>query len=165
MRIAVTDANIFIDTLSVELESYIPLLGLEVYTTQLVLGELEEDQIARLQGINIYQFSGGEQEALDAFKVKKGLSDADHSVIFLAEIISAMVISGDSLVRKTCEERKLEVHGILWLLDLCITQGHLTQEEAYAKLALLMEANNRLPKKDCNERLEKWGKKNKLEGR
>ena len=96
---------------------------------------------------------------LETFQVKKGLSDADHSVIFLAELLSAMVISGDSLVRKTCLERKLEVHGILWLLDECISKDHLTPEQAHLKLTKLMEVNNRLPTKDCDERLEKWKKK------
>jgi predicted nucleic acid-binding protein len=159
MKIAVTDANIFIDILFLELHVYLPDLDLDIYTTRLVFGELEEDQIAKLEGVIVYQFSDEEQVTLDEFQVKKGLSDADHSVIFLAELLAAMVISGDSLVRKTCQERKLEVHGILWLLDECIRKNHLTPEQAHLKLTQLMEVNNRLPKKDCDERLEIWNKK------
>ena len=49
MKIAVTDANIFIDLLYMEMQLLLLKLELEIYTTQFVLDELEEEQITKLQ--------------------------------------------------------------------------------------------------------------------
>jgi predicted nucleic acid-binding protein len=156
MRIAVTDANIFIDLLYIDLHHSITQLGLEIYTTRHVIDELEEEQIQNLPGLHIYQFSDEEFEELSEYKIKSGLSDADHSVVFIAEKMSALVISGDSLVRKTCKERHLDVHGILWIIDECVRSNHLTTKQAHGKLTSLMAYNKWLPIKDCEERLKRW---------
>jgi hypothetical protein len=104
----------------------------------------------------IYAFSEDELEELADYFIKKGLSAADHSVLFIAGKMKAVVISGDALVRKTCLDMKLEVHGILWLLDEYINCQHLTYKQAHEKLAALMKYNKRLPIKECEERLAKW---------
>lgn len=162
MKIAVTDANIFIDLIHLGLHVFISQLNLEIFTTQNVLDELDEEQIQILDGLignkslTIYAFSDEEYEAFSDFSVKRGLSVADHSVLFIAEKLSALILSGDSLLRKTCEERKFEVHGILWIIDECIRCRHLTYQEAHKKLCSLMEYNKRLPSKECNERLVEW---------
>jgi predicted nucleic acid-binding protein len=156
MRIAVTDANIFIDLLYVDLHPLITQLGLEIYTTRHVIDELDEEQVQSLPKVNIYQFKDDEFVKLSAYKIKRGLSDADHSVLFIAEKLAAIVLSGDDLVRKTCIERKLEVHGVLWIMDECVRCNHLTTAEAHKKLTTLMSYNKRLPKRDCEERLARW---------
>lgn len=162
MRIAVTDANIFIDVIYIEIHLLLPKIGLEIYTTQNVLDELDEDQIQLLKEliqnnlIVIYAFSKEEQDEFSNYFIKRGLSLADHSVIFLAEKIDATVLSGDSLVRTTCHERKLEVHGVLWLLDECIDKKHLSHHQAHEKLTVLMNYNKRLPVKECEARIHKW---------
>lgn len=162
MRIAVTDANIFIDVIYIEIHSLFPKIGLEIYTTQNVLDKLDDYQIQLLQQliddnvIVVYTFSEKELEEFSKFFIKRSLSLADHSVIFLAEKINAIVISGDGLVRTTCHERKLEVQGILWFLDECVDKTHLKHQQAHEKLTALMNYNKRLPAKDCEVRLHKW---------
>jgi predicted nucleic acid-binding protein len=141
------------------LHGFITQLDIEIYTTQHVLDELIDGEIEKIPGLKLYEFTGEEYEELLAYKIKRGLSDADHSVIFIAEKISAIVISGDSLVRKTCKERHLEVHGVLWILDECLRYQHLNEKEAHEKLTALMGYNKRLPTKECEERLENWSKK------
>ena len=47
-RIAVNDANLFIDLCEIDLVEIFFELPLEFHTTQLILNELEEDQLQRL---------------------------------------------------------------------------------------------------------------------
>lgn len=156
MKIAITDANIFIDLLYINLHIHIGQLGFEIYTTRQVLEELDDEQKDSFTDILLYHFNEQEIQELSNYSIKKGLSDADHSVLFIAERLSATVISGDALLRKTCQERNLKVHGILWIIDECIKNRYITESEAHGKLSSLMDYNKRLPYKDCIERLIKW---------
>jgi len=92
------------------------------------------------------------------FFIKRSLSIADHSVLFIATKLEAMIISGDLVVRKTCQALKIEVHGILWILDQCLAKEQITHKEAHSKLSGLMGYNKRLPAKDCQSRLDLWSK-------
>ena len=77
MKIAITDANIFIDIIYLEIHSLLPLIGFEIYTTQYVLNELDEDQIQKLQPIIsnnvliVYSFQENELEELSKFFIKE----------------------------------------------------------------------------------------------
>ncbi len=162
MKIAVTDANIFIDIIYLKIHPILFKIGLEIYTTQYVLDELDEEQLEELRQIindkilMVYSFSNDELNELSKYFVKRSLSAADHSVLFIANKMKAMVISGDALVRKTCNDMKLEVHGILWLMDECINCNHFSYKQAHNKLSDLMIFNKRLPIKECETRLAKW---------
>lgn len=164
MRVAVTDANIFIDIVYLKIHTGLFKIGYEIYTTQYVLNELDEEQVLQLQDLIkdnvliVYPFTEQELTELDEFFIKRGLSYTDHSVLFIATKMNAVIISGDSLIRTTCQQKKWEVHGILWLLDECINCKYLTSKEASEKLSDLMIFNKRLPAKDCELRLVKWQK-------
>lgn len=162
MRIAVTDANIFIDILYLDMHHHLVSLDLEIVTTQFVIDELDDDQIGNLGELIsngklvIYPFTEDDLSEFSSYSIKRSLSTADHSVIFIAQKVNAMVISGDSVVRSTCEQLEIEVHGILWLFDECISCNQLTMKQAHAKLTDLMTFNKWLPKKECNARLARW---------
>lgn len=136
MTIAVTDANIFIDIIYLQIHHALFRLGLEIYTTQYVLDELDEEQLEQLKQLifdkvlTVYHFGETELNELSKYIKKKSLSTADHSVLFVAEKLQSLVISGDAVVRRTCREMNLEVHGILWLMDEYIKCRHLNQMES-----------------------------------
>lgn len=67
-----------------------------------------------------------------------------------------MVLTGDKLIRKWCTKNKLKVHGILWLLDEFVEPQLLTHSEANQKLNDLLEINQWLPAKACEQLIEKW---------
>jgi len=73
MRIAVTDANIFIDMIFLEIHPLLLKLDLEIYTTQFVMDELEADQVQQLQKLNqsrilkVYAFKEDELDELSDF--------------------------------------------------------------------------------------------------
>lgn len=162
MKIAVTDANIFIDIIYLGIHTSLFKIGLEIYTTQFVLDELDDNQLSTLDKLItdkiliIFEFTNDELALLSGYFIKKSLSVADHSVIFIADKMKAIVLSGDALVRKTCESMKLEVHGILWLFDECINCNYFSLQEAHKKLTDLMLFNKRLPENECEVRLIRW---------
>jgi predicted nucleic acid-binding protein len=161
-RIAVTDANIFIDVIFMEIEGILPDAGFMLHTTRQVMDELNEEQSGKLSALIalnrllVHDISGGMFDDFSNYFINKGLSLADHSVLFMAERMDAIVISGDGLVRKICLHRKMEVHGILWLLNECVTRDLLTKSLACERLSALMLFNPRLPLAECNDLLHRW---------
>ena len=162
MDIAVTDANIFIDLIYLDLHHILPKIDLKIYTTHEVLGELYDEQQEALQllisagDLIVYNFSGDERDALEIFFISRKISPVDHSVIFLAEKMGATLLTGDEPVRKTCLERNLKAHGILWLFDLFFDNQLLTPISCAENLEKLMKKNSRLPRMECHSRLDRW---------
>jgi len=67
-----------------------------------------------------------------------------------------ILLSGDKSLRKAAEEEKVEVHGLLWVLDGLIDRKLLLPMEARAALIKMLEHGARLPKDDCDNRLKQW---------
>lgn len=162
MKIAITDANIFIDLTYLGMLDLLFSIELEIHTTREVFDELNEGQqgelIAHEQQSNItfYSFTIEEQEELQAFEIYRGLSFSDNTVIFLANKIGATVISGDNKIRKACKQKKVEVHGILWLFDMFIEHKLIDTNTAISRLSYLMQFNKWLPVEECNKRIAGW---------
>jgi predicted nucleic acid-binding protein len=162
MRIAVSDANIFIDLLEVEAVAHLFSLDMEVHTTDRVLLELYPEQEQELLKYHtrgdliLHQITDDDKAAINAANYNPGLSDADKSVLFLAGRVEAMVLTGDDLVRKNCHQSAIEIHGILWLLDQFVEQGILETSQVHRLLERLMTINTRLPVEHCTTRLNKW---------
>ncbi len=166
MRIAVTDASIFIDLIDIGWMERLPRLGFAIITTYDVVAELYDEQQAVLAGLVADQgleVHGVPEEELSAWRQKVSaasrLSRPDLTVLWLAVRMGAVVLTGDRLMRSTSEGLKLEVHGLLWLFDQFLENGLATRVEAVSCLRLVMESNPRLPVAECKARLEKWGRK------
>jgi predicted nucleic acid-binding protein len=162
MKLAITDANVFIDLLYLELLPHLFEVGYSIYTTQEVFDELLETQQEALnlflveKKLIIYCFNAKEYAELIQFKVSNRLSYTDHSVLFLAERLNAIVVTGDNLLRKLCEKRQLTVHGILWLFDQFVDKKCLTPNDAAQVLRKLIAYNRRLPKQESQQRIRDW---------
>lgn len=162
MKLAVTDANIFIDLFYIKHIDLLFRINCEIYTTNQVIIELEnhhQDELLKLKNdkyLIVYGLEDEEITNLSNYKDYKGLSDSDKSVLYLSEKVDAMVLSGDDLVRKTCKKRKIEIHGILWLLDQFVYMNHIKPIDAANKLEELTKYNSRLPIDSCEERIKKW---------
>ena len=170
MKIAVKDANVFIDLESMGLLDLWFRLGITTLTSSLVVEELRQGaHVVALACISNGQvtealISGEEMAGSFADFVDEhgdeGLSDADLSVLYLAVREGAMVLSGDRLLRTTAKERHLDVHGTLWILDRLIDAGHLPPEQAADHLESLMRRTGRqqryLPKAECGARIRRW---------
>jgi uncharacterized protein YacL len=162
MKLAVTDANIFIDLIHIEWIDHVFALEVEIHTALEVFEELNDRQQQILAGFQtrgflyIHSLSDSDRTEMKMVKVPRALSEADGVVVFLAKKLNAEVLTGDGPLRKHCLAEKIEVHGILWLIDTFLDMGLTTPDQCAACLERLMLYNNRLPVTECEQRLRRW---------
>ena len=162
MKIAINDANILFDLIDLDLIYYLFRLDYSFYTTDMVIDEFKnEHQKAIIQSIIKYNnFTVIIIDDITKIFVEKQnypkLSVQDCSVLVTAIEQSALILTGDSNLRKTALIKRIEVHGILWVFDKLIEKGLISSSTAFNKLTDLMSYNSRLPYEDCSARLEKW---------
>ncbi|HRI61822.1 MAG TPA: hypothetical protein PK228_18920 [Saprospiraceae bacterium] len=162
MKIAVTDANIFIDLIWLDRIAGLFELGLEVVTPHEVMEELLHNQLDILQPyieskqLVVHHLSDAAYLELDDWEVSNRLSFPDKTALYLAKKLDAMVLTGDNLFRKQAISLMLEAHGLLWIFEQWVLQGWIVSQEARELLGKLMLFNDRLPQKECQELIEKW---------
>lgn len=162
MKIAVTDANIFIDLIEIEIFHFLFDLGLEIHTTKAVYDQLIPEQQAIVEpfvqskALIVYNFSFEELMAISVIDFPPGLEVADQSIYYYATKIEAMLLSGDKRLRSFCESNAVEVRGVIWVFDNFVSKSVISKRVAASKLQLLMDINNRLPFEDCRKRISKW---------
>ncbi len=165
MKIAVTDANIFIDLIKLQWLGYLFSINVEIYTTREVIDELMDSQLERVtpfiqsQQLIIYSFSSEEVERIRIMIAPSSLTIQDKSVVFLAKHLQAGVLSGDNPLRKFCIRHDLKVKGIIWLFDEFLEFELIDYETAISQMNYLLSFNNRLPAIDCQARLKDWKEK------
>ena len=148
MKLAVTDACIFIDLCEVALIAPFFLLDIEVHTSVDVFNELypEQQQILRayqsVSRLTIHNISPPDRVAISQTAYPKSLSEMDKTVLHLAIALDAMILSSDGVVRNYAKGRSTECHGMLWILDRLLTAAHLSPAEAVRYLRKLMEVNS-----------------------
>jgi predicted nucleic acid-binding protein len=160
MRIAITDANIFIDLIHIELHGFLFALDFEVHTSLEVFDELSEWQKKSLQKF-VKQKELTLHDCTDVSPVEfvreiKALSDSDKTVLYLAAHLDAFVLTGDGLIRKIGGIQKVEIHGVFWLLDKFLENKLISMKQAGQQLKKLMDYNKRLPLNECEKRLTIW---------
>lgn len=164
MRLAVTDANIFIDLIKLDLIAHLFSIELEIYTCEDVIDELNDHQTDILRKFQqsgqliIRHLTDDERHMVDTLKSQRGLSYADRSSIVLTKEIKGILLTGDGRVRKFCEREKIEFKGILWMFDCFLHFQCISYTLAVEKMELLMTINNRLPTDECQVRLKIWQK-------
>jgi len=160
MKVAVTDANIFIDIIHIGLHGRLFSLGFQVHTSLRVFDELNESQKQLLRKFvdrgDLTINNCDEISSVESVRIVRGLSNSDKEMIYLARHLNAMILSGDGLVRKVTGIQNIEVHVIFWLLDRFIEERFITKKQANKKLKELMVYNKRLPSDECNKRLSTW---------
>jgi predicted nucleic acid-binding protein len=161
MKIAITDANIFIDLIHLGLCGKLFALGFEVHTAREVYEELHEDQQAKLDEFATSSLltihKPKEIELLPLLKANKGLSESDKVVVQLAIEINAFILTGDRLLKKTSVGNKVEVHGVLWLIAKFVEHQLVDKVDACEHITKLKKLNNRLPQDECDKMLKEWG--------
>jgi hypothetical protein len=162
MKIAVTDANIFIDLIRLNMLALLFSIEMEIYTTQEVVDQLNDSQARELAAflesrhLKVYRLTEEELEAVIAFEAPRSLELADRAVAWLSIRLAATVLTGDGVLRKFCQTKQLEVRGILWFFDCLVEKELFTPRFAAEKLAELQQINPRLPRSEIAIRLQKW---------
>ncbi|MDI9606213.1 MAG: hypothetical protein QM305_13000, partial [Bacteroidota bacterium] len=91
----------------------------------------------------------------------KSLSEADKSVLYIANKINACVLSSDKTLRNCAKNKEIECHGMIWIFDKFVETTTLTPREAMSKLNQLVASNflfrnNQKLVGEIEKRLKKW---------
>ncbi len=167
VKIAVTDANIFIDLYDLGLTQSFFNLELEVHTTSTVLFELYSEQQAILQAyqsvdrLSIHNLQEQDFIEIHNENYPKSLSEADKSVLHIANKINACVLSSDKTLRNYAKNKEIEYHGMIWIFDKFVETATLTPKEAKSKLKQLVDSNfmflnNQKLVEEIEKRLKLW---------
>ncbi len=163
MKIVISDTNIFIDLICVDLLDAFLELPYEIQTTDFVLLELNDSQLKIIEEKiteSKIEVNSADEKELDEItnmhRKKPALSLEDFSVFFFAIKNNASILTGDKTFRTFAEQKNLDVKGILWVFDE-IEKGIIRERKLLAEsLEKLTTINTRLPKEECEKRITKW---------
>jgi hypothetical protein len=162
MKLAVTDANIFIDLIKLQMLAMLFAIDMEIHTTREIVDQLNEGQYANLiefigpHHLRVHDLSDRQLQEVIQLDAPRALEFADKSVAWLSMELSATVLTGDGPLRKYCKAKDLEVRGIIWLFDTIVEKGLMKPSLAADKMDYLVSFNSRLPKEECAQRIQKW---------
>jgi hypothetical protein len=162
MKLAVTDANIFIDLIKLQMLALLFNIDIEIHTTKEIVDQLNDQQLLHLTefidswDLRVHYLSADQLQEVIKLATPRSLEFADKSVAWLSLQLAATVLTGDGPLRKYCQTKHLEVRGIIWLFDVVIEKGLLSPSSAAEKMESLLRFNNRLPKDECSHRIQQW---------
>jgi predicted nucleic acid-binding protein len=162
-RIAIQDANILIDLVKTGLLDYCLALHYQFTTTDIILAELYDEQIALIQPhissgkFVIIEITEDELMEIQLLSIENTrLSEQDWSAVYYALQKETILLSGDKRLRELAKSKGLTVHGIFWLLDELVAIEILSPTQACAFLNQLILINKRLPANECDKRIKIW---------
>jgi len=165
MNILISDTNIIIDLIELEMFDAFLELPLDIKTTDFVVNiELDEyKQLKILENalankIEILE-ADSEQliEILKIYQNTKGLSLTDCEVYYFSkELEDTVLLSGDKRLRNFAKKNGLDVKGIIWIFDLFEKQSRYNVKYLALKMEELLSKNTRLPTDECKKRINKW---------
>ncbi len=144
MKVAVTDACIFIDLIELDILSSFFKLQLEVNTSVDVFNELYPSQQELLTEYRsggkllIHNILPEEREIIANANFPKSLSESDKSVVFLAKKIDALILSSDKALRNYSKRNSIPYHGMLWIFDRLIESSLISDNVAVTKIKALI---------------------------
>lgn len=147
MKIALTDACIFIDIHDLKLTPVFFSMPMEIHSTVDVYNELYDDHKHFLEAftavgkLTLHILTDADRKQVQNGDFPQGLSEADKSVIYIAGNIGAMLLSSDRAVRRYAKSKGVDCHGMLWILERLVDSGTLPPTQAIMKLKELMATN------------------------
>lgn len=167
IKIAVTDACIFIDLYDLGLIASFFSLELEIHTSTAVYFELyaEQQQILKAyQSVDkLIVHNLQEKDFLEIYSelYPKSLSETDKSVLHIANKLNACVLSSDKSVRNWAKNKDIQYHGMIWIFDRLVEGKILMPGEAAKKMNDLNKSNfiyqnNRSLIAEMEKRLKIW---------
>jgi predicted nucleic acid-binding protein len=158
MLLTISDASVLVDMTDTNLLGPLTRLPYRFVVPDFVAKEITRDVqrelVDRLVGakkLTVLTASEEDLRLIEALlKDHPALSYADCSVVILAERNKALILTNDSRMRKVSERRHLICHGTLWIIEQLVQETIVTAQQAKRALHLLLEANPRLPKAECD---------------
>lgn len=167
MKIAITDACIFIDLHDLNLTIPFFSLNLEIHTSLDVFYELYPEQQQLLKAfvsvgkLKIHNLIEQDRKEILEAQYPKSLSEMDKTVLHLALKQNALVLSSDKAVRNCAKLKAIDYHGMLWIFDRLIEEKILSKTDSSTKLIELIRLNiiyqnNSKLMSEFKKRLDLW---------
>lgn len=163
MRVVISDSSVLIDlakirlietTLALPYEFVIPDV---IFADELIdLKHYQREQLIKL-GFKIGSLTGEQVSTVYQYGLSyKPLAINDCFALVLAESIEqAILLTGDSNLRKTAQRHRVETHGIIWLCEQM--RERLTVENKALLVALETlrdDPRTRIPKRELNRLID-----------
>jgi predicted nucleic acid-binding protein len=167
MRIAVKDANVFIDMELMGLFELWASLGYETLTTTMITQELERgnhrEALAYIETDQITVIAPDTEEVeIFSHELGDAISIQDASVLLIALQYEALLLTGDKKLRTNANLFDVKCHGSIWILEQLILNQKLSGRVAAEKLQHLTNPKNEnmrfLPTQIVEECLRRWRK-------
>ncbi|MCR4579058.1 MAG: hypothetical protein K5681_01795 [Treponema sp.] len=166
-KLVISDTNIFLDLISVDLLEAFFSLPCDFFTTDFVISEIIQPmQISALERfiktgrLEVASFDFDELMNINEVfeKNDNNASLTDCSVWYYAKKTSGRLLTGDGKLRKSAEADNVKVSGILYIFDNLVEYGILDPFLAADLLEKLTLINMRLPRGECQKRIADWRK-------
>lgn len=165
MEIVVSDTNIFVDLINIGILDTVLELPFEFHTVDSVIAEItdkyQRDLIDKAvsDGRLIVRTMDDEENmeiAMMYVTRSNNTSMQDCSVWYYAKKYNYRLLTGDRKLRLAASNDGVVVSGIIFLFDKIVE--HQIEGKGYVgkKLRELYSRNNRLPKKEIEERVNMW---------
>lgn len=170
-KIVVSDTNIFLDLISIDLLASFFELPCKIHTSDFVLSEILQPEqqkavndFVRNESLTVKGFDFNELSEISDLQKNCGTNASltDCSVWYYAKKMKARLLTGDGKLRKVVEKDDVIVSGILHIFDNLVEYGILEKSIAAQKLSELIKMNPRLPHGECQKRIDEWGMQNSL---
>lgn len=158
-KVLVSDTNIWIDLYHGGLLEHAFRLPYQFVTTEFAWNELLSPPGVHLQklGLSIESLESTEVSGLYELMTRLGNSSlADVSCYYLATTRQWVLLTGDRAVRNDGLAAKLEVHGVLWLMDEMLEHSLVGGADLAVALQAMLGKGARLPSKECGLRIKRW---------
>ncbi len=157
----VTDSNIWIDLYFGELLEEVFKLPFKFIAPDVIIEELETPSGEDLLVLGLKEKELSSSLVAEVVRLTGKYSRPSINDIFalvLARHLELTLLTGDGELRKAAKKERVEVHGILWLLDVMVERKVITPARAIKALKLMLANGSRLPQEECRKRFKLWGK-------
>lgn len=157
--LCILDASVVIDLLKGGILIEIQSLPIRIGIPDVVLVEIDDgnDSIPPGFEFDLIEFSGDQVlEAADLISQNPSTSMPDLFAYLAAREQSAILLTGDSRLREFAEANGINVHGVLWILDLIVQYEILLPLRAAQVLKQILDCGSFLPADACAQRLKDW---------
>ncbi len=161
MSVLISDTSVLIDLERGQLLEAVFALPFEFVVPDL----LYERELAGVFGEKLLALGLGIEEltpselrrATGIRREDSALSTPDTFAFAVAESRRWVLLTGDGQLRKLAQAQRVEMHGLLWVLDLLADGSHVENVQLHAGLILISEHPRcRLPAVEVNRRLTRF---------
>ena len=157
----VFDTSVLIDLDNADILDTMVSLNNNLLFPALLEEEVGERRFSILNELNFTIIMLDLHETIELKEIRKTnrrITLCDISAFVIARNRRAILVTGDKKLRELAERNNVEVHGVLWLLDMLVMQEILHPMRVMTALKSIREKGARLPDDDCQQFNRKWSR-------